>query len=172
MISAIAAIDENYGIGYKNELLCHIKEDLKHFKELTSNSIVVMGRKTWESLPTKPLPNRINVVITNSIESTEIVEYKDKSAFTVYMNLNQTIKAINILDKACNIFIIGGGQTYKEFLPFCDYVYLTRIHKSFENIDTYFPKLNKDDWEVLETDGLKRQEDIEYHFEIYKKIKK
>ena len=172
MISAIAAIDENYGIGYKNELLCHIKEDLKHFRELTNNSIIVMGRKTWESLPTKPLPNRINVVITNSVESTKITEYKDKSAFTVFMNLNRAKNALNILGKTYNIFIIGGGLTYKELLPFCDYVYLTRIHKSFENIDTYFPKLNNDEWEVLEADGLKKQEDIEYHFETYKRIKK
>ena len=69
MISAIAAVDENLGIGYKNELLCNIKEDLKRFKELTTDNIVIMGSKTWESLPTKPLPNRVNIVVTNKVDS-------------------------------------------------------------------------------------------------------
>ena len=83
MISAIVAIDENYGIGYNNELLCSIKEDLERFKKLTTNNVVVMGRKTWDSLPKKPLPNRTNVVVTNNVKNFFL-----KEDGTIYISLN------------------------------------------------------------------------------------
>jgi dihydrofolate reductase len=78
MISAIVAVDQNWGIGYKGELLEHLPPDLKYFKELTTGHVVVMGRKTWDSLPKKPLPNRINYVITREAKSSnEEVAYFD-----------------------------------------------------------------------------------------------
>lgn len=167
MISAIAAVDNNYGIGYKGELLCHIKEDLERFKELTTNNIVVMGRKTWDSLPIKPLPNRVNIVITNSVDGAEF----DKENYTVFMNLNQLKNTINMLGKMYNIYIIGGGQIYKELLPYCEYIHLTNIQKSFENVDTYFPKIEINEWELLDTE-YKETDELSYRFEIYKRKEK
>lgn len=163
MISAIVAIDENYGIGYKGDLLCSIKEDLKHFKELTTNNIVVMGRKTWDSLPKKPLPNRVNIVITNSVTNLSL---KDN---VIYVRLDLFKRIIKELGEKSNIYIMGGSHIYKELLPYCEYVHLTKIHKSFENVDTYFPVLKDDEWELLDAEPIMNQEDIEYQFEIYKR---
>lgn len=163
MVSAIAAVDNNYGIGYKNELLCHIKEDLKYFKRLTTKNVVVMGRKTWDSLPKKPLPNRINIVITNSVKSKTLIDGAIFITLSIFKNLLKDIRM------EYNIFIIGGAQIYKELLPYCDYAYITRIYKSFENVDTYFPKLNKS-WTVLDKKPIETQNDIEYQFCIYKNL--
>ena len=165
MISAIAAIDKNYGIGYKGELLCPIKEDLERFKELTTGNIVVMGRKTWDSLPKKPLPDRVNMVMTNSVE-----DFKFEDNYTIFMNLEKFKKTISVLGSTYNIYIIGGGQIYKEFLPYCDYIHLTNIQKSFENVDTYFPKFDIiNEWELLDAEFNKTKDNIDYRFEIYKR---
>ena len=94
MISAIVAVDENYGIGYNNKLLCNLAEDLKHFKNLTTNNIVVMGRKTWDSLPKKPLPNRTNIVITNSVKDNGIV--LNNGVIFATLDLFKNIDALNL----------------------------------------------------------------------------
>lgn len=162
MISAIVAVDENYGIGYKNELLCHINEDLKNFKKLTTNNMVVMGKKTWDSLPKKPLPNRINVVVTNSVDTISLIDG------VIYVKLDVLKRYLGDWEDH-NIFVIGGGQIYKELLPYCNYVHLTRIHKAFENVDTYFPELKESEWTLLEEEPIKKQDDIKYQFCIYKR---
>ena len=90
MISAIVAVDANWGIGYNGQLLEHISDDLKRFKELTSNNTVVMGRKTWESLPNKPLPNRLNIVLTSTPSQMEqTVNTKFLTMDDFLMNLNR-----------------------------------------------------------------------------------
>lgn len=164
MISAIVAADKNWGIGYKNKLLCPIKEDLKNFKRLTTNNVVVMGRKTWDSLPIKPLPNRSNIVVTSSVEKMEVTEDN-----VILVTLDLLKKCIDEIGESHNVFVIGGGQIYKELLPCCDYVFLTRIHKSFENVDTYFPELKENEWKLVEKTSIKTQNDIKYQFCIYKK---
>lgn len=162
MISAIAAVDENLGIGYKNELLCSIKEDLKRFKELTTDNIVIMGSKTWESLPTKPLPNRVNIVVTNKVDSFSV------SNGVMYIRLNHLKEAIVEMGNNFDVFVIGGGQIYKELLPYCNRIYLTRIEKSFENVDTYFPEFkNNEEWVMNKIYTSNKQDDIKYHFEDY-----
>lgn len=166
MISAIVAVDENYGIGYNNKLLCNLAEDLKHFKNLTTNNIVVMGRKTWDSLPKKPLPNRTNIVITSSVKDYEIT-----NSGVIFITMDLFKKSIKKTNEKYNIFVIGGSQIYKELIPYCDYIHLTRIHKSFENVDTYFPELKENEWKLLDVEPTITQGDIEYQFEIYKKIK-
>lgn len=167
MISAIVAVDENYGIGYNNKLLCNLAEDLKHFKNLTTNNIVVMGRKTWDSLPTKPLPNRTNIVITNSVKNNGIVLNNS----VIFVTLDLFKKCIEEMGKKYNIFVIGGSQIYKELVSYCDYIHLTRIYKSFENVDTYFPELEENEWKLLDAEPIITQGDIKYQFEIYKKNK-
>ena len=142
MISAIVAVDENWGIGFNGELLEKIPEDIEHFKELTTDNIVVMGRKTWDSLPSQPLPDRLNIVLSRYY-LTPACEH------TLCMTLESLKYIINNNDKfSGDIFIIGGGQIYKELLPFCDRVYVTKIFKSHNNVDTYFPTLEQKEWEI------------------------
>ena len=112
MISAIVAVDKNWGIGYQGQLLEHIPEDLKRFKELTQYNVVVMGRKTWESLPKKELPKlpeRVNIIISNSVR-----EYRCIGDLTFMLSLPQAIDYLRTCDE--NVFIIGGGQIYSTLL--------------------------------------------------------
>ena len=133
MISAIVAVDENWGIGYQGQLLEHIPADLKHFKELTQYNVVVMGRNTWESLPKKDalprLPDRINIIVSNSMVSNGVISILGD--LTVAMPLQGTLDYI----KACDmdIFVIGGGQIYNALLPYCDRVYVTKIYASHDD---------------------------------------
>lgn len=164
MISAIVAVDENFGIGFNGDLLEHIPEDLKHFKELTSGHTVVMGRKTWDSLPKKPLPNRHNLVITKDPSIYELTN-------EVWFYTLRQIEVLMLKNKNINYFVIGGGSIYKEFLPICDKVYLTKIMVSHENVDTYFPNIElMDNWKCVEQSEIKQYNDISYQFKTYSRI--
>ena len=167
MISAIVAVDENWGIGFNGELLEKIPEDLQYFKELTTNSIVVMGRKTWDSLPIKPLPNRLNMVISRSPK--EVL-----GDLSVRIDLNEAKIRLAMADSSESWFIIGGGQIYKELLPFCDRVYVTKIFKSHENVDTYFPDLDEPEmwntWKPVHMGKTKVYNDLLYQFWTYDRI--
>ena len=166
MISAIVAVDEDWGIGFNGELLEKIPEDMKYFKELTTGNTVVMGRKTWDSLPIKPLPNRGNFIISR--ETPLLMENK-----AIRMNLDM-IKDTMEANKDENYFIIGGGQIYKELLPLCDRVYVTKIFKEHENVDTYFPNLDEVDmlntWKPVYMGKTKVYKDIMYQFWTYDRI--
>lgn len=163
MISAIVAVDNNWGIGYNGNLLEHIPEDLKYFKKLTSGYAVVMGRKTWDSLPKKPLPNRFNVVITSQERHFE--------EMTAFIPFSEAVSRLKHSPKEDDWFIIGGGQIYKELLPYCDKVYITKIFKNHDNIDTYFPNLdNMKEWTLSSLSEIHKYNDIEYQFQIYNRI--
>ncbi len=137
--SIIVAIAENNAIGYNNDLLCYIPGDLKRFKKITSGHAVIMGRKTFFSLPKGALPNRRNIVITDQPEDccpgAEIVHSIEE--------------AIKIADKTKENFIIGGGTIYEQFLPISQKMYLTLVHKQYE-ADVFFPEINFDEWAVIE----------------------
>ena len=127
-IHLIWAQDNNGGIGQANQLPWKVSEDLKHFKKLTLNSAVIMGRKTWDSLPIKPLPNRRNIVLSHNTIS-NIETYED---YKVCINtLNQ-----ENLDKA---FIIGGASIYKLFFQYADYLHITFVDLLNKEIDTFYP---------------------------------
>ena len=134
MINIIVATSENNVIGRGNDIPWYIPKDLEHFKKLTTGNTVIMGRKTYESLPKeyRPLPNRFNIVITRD------KSYQAKGCLVV----NSLEEALRKSDNNREIFIIGGGQIYREGLKFAERIYLTKIHKNIEG-DTYFPKLNK-----------------------------
>ena len=162
MISAIVAVDNNWGIGFNGDLLEHIPEDLKYFKQLTTGHNVIMGRKTWNSLPTKPLPNRGNYIIS-SLEPRIIDKH------TIRFHMEDAMNYLNYTQD--DVFIIGGGQIYKELLPFCDRVYVTKINKSYENVDTYFPNLDKsDEWAPGMCSSIKEYKDLTYQFWQYDRI--
>ena len=163
MISAIVAVDENFGIGFNGDLLEHIPEDLKRFKQLTTNKTIIMGRKTWESLPNKPLPDRLNIVVTSKERS-----FEEMTVFTSFEEVYS--RATHIMPED-EWFIIGGGSIYKEFLPICDKVYLTKIMVSHENVDTYFPNIElMDNWSCIEQSEIKQYNDISYQFKTYSRI--
>lgn len=164
-MNIIAACDKNNALGYKGNLLCHLSEDLKHFKELTTNKVVVMGRKTMESLPKqKPLPNRRNIVLTRNPETLP----KGFEGVSGLAQLSLVLANVNKED----VWIIGGGEIYKLFMPFCDNLYMTEIDSYFE-ADTYFPEYkNKKEW--IENSRSKEiiENDIHYSFVKYSKRKK
>jgi dihydrofolate reductase len=155
MISAIVAVDYNWGIGFNGDLLEHIPEDLKYFKQLTTGNTVIMGRKTWDSLPNKPLPNRTNIVITNNTNMEGQAEFMDLTDAMLYF----------IYNKNDDIFIIGGGKIYEELLPMCNRVYVTKIFKDHDQVDTYFPNLDESkEWAPAACSDIRQQGDLMYQF--------
>lgn len=142
-ISIIVAIAENYAIGLNNQLLWHIPDDLKRFKRLTSGHTVVMGKRTYESLPKRPLPNRKNLVITD-------IPGEQINGCTMAYSIED---AIQKMDEKSENFIIGGGSVYRQFLPFADRLYITWVHRSFE-ADTFFPGIDMNDWELASEDKI------------------
>lgn len=166
MISAIVAVDNNWGIGFNGDLLEHIPEDLEYFKQLTTGNIIIMGRKTWESLPKKPLPKRRNLVITNNTDN-----YNNTNEVNFFTLSQIKVSLQKDKDKNLNFFVIGGGQIYKELLPICDRVYVTKIFKDHANVDTYFPNIElMDNWNCIEQSEIKQYNDISYQFKTYSRI--
>jgi dihydrofolate reductase len=135
----IAAAAENNALGKNNELLWHLPDDFKRFKQLTSHHHIIMGRKTFESFP-KPLPNRTHIVITRQ------ENYHPEGCIVV----NNLKKALAILPSNEDAFIIGGGEIYQLGLTFTDKIELTRVHANFE-ADTFFPILDMTIWELETT---------------------
>ena len=138
MIHAIVAIDENGAIGRQGDLLCHLPADMRHFKEVTMGNSIIMGRKTFESFPRRPLPGRQNIVITRD----------PKWAYpgvTVTHNLDEAIAAA----QTDTVFIIGGAQIYELAMPRVEVLHLTRIHARWASADVFFPKLDMCQWQEV-----------------------
>lgn len=153
MIKIIVATSRNRVIGNDNTLIWHLPADLKNFKRLTTGSVVIMGRKTYESIG-KPLPYRRNIIITRDenykVDNCEIV--------------NSLEEALLICFENC--FIIGGGEIYKQVLPIADEIYLTLIDEVFEG-DTYFPEIG-DDWFESERQDFEPDEKNKYKYSFIK----
>lgn len=169
MISAIVGMCEDYGIGYNNHLLYKIPKDMQRFKELTINKAVIMGRKTWESLPIKPLKGRFNVIITSRPKEFEIPKgYED---YVMACTLDDIKNVLSLTQK--EYVVIGGGMIYKELLPYVDTLYVTWIHKETSVADTFFPKFleeDKENWEFVCGDRQWQYwNNLPYKFECYKR---
>ena len=163
MISIIVAVSEDWGIGKDNELLWHISEDLKRFKKLTSGNTVIMGKKTWESLPRRPLTGRKNIVLTDNLQ--ESIE----NSVTAY----SIEDALSKCGPDEEIFIIGGGSIYRQFMPVTDRLFITHVHKKAP-ADVYFPRIDPEIWNVVEEEEFRASEtnEIPYTYKIYQRSNK
>lgn len=157
----IVAVDKNWAIGNKNRLLVSIPNDMKNFRRLTTGNVIVMGRKTLESFPqAKPLPNRVNIVLTAQ------EDYAVQDAVIVHSVEELKEK---LADYNCDVFCIGGGSTYRQLLPLCDEAIVTKIDESYE-ADTYFPNLDEDgEWEMISESEEQTYFDICYTFVTYRR---
>ncbi|HXC07134.1 MAG TPA: dihydrofolate reductase [Bacteroidia bacterium] len=141
VISIIAAISENNVIGKDNKLIWHLPADLNHFKELTTGHHLIMGRKTWESIGSKPLPGRTSIVITRD------KKYK-ASGCTLVHSLDEALEAAKGQEE---VFVIGGAEIYKQTMALAHKLYITRVHHKFEG-DTFFPEIGKEWFEAINND--------------------
>jgi dihydrofolate reductase len=137
MITLIAAAAENNALGKDNQLVWHLPDDFKRFKQITSGHYIIMGRKTFESFP-KPLPNRTHVIITRQ------KNYKVDGCIVV----NSIEDAIKSCPKDEEVFIIGGADIYSQSIDFADKIELTRVHANFE-ADAFFPEININQWKLI-----------------------
>ena len=159
MVSIIVAIAENGVIGDKNALLWSIKEDMRHFRTITTGHPVIMGRKTFESIG-RPLPKRTNVVITRGDTTFEGCE--------VAHSLEE---ALAMFPAEEEIFIIGGAQIYAQALPLADKLYLTIVHRNYEG-DTSFPDIDMSEWSEISRENFARGEEFDGAFTFLDLIKR
>ena len=152
MVSIIVAIAQNGTIGDKNSLLWHIKEDMRFFRTTTSGHAVIMGRKTFESLGSKPLPKRKNIVITRA-------ERDFEGAYTAH----SLQEAIAMAEGDEEIFIIGGAQIYAEALSVADRMYITCVERDYEG-DTSFPEIDYTKWQLVSEERHERGEEFDAPF--------
>ena len=150
MISIVVAIAENHAIGKDNQLLWRLPKDLKHFKAITSGHTIIMGRKTFDSMG-KPLPNRRNIVISRN-EVLELPGAELVSSLEAALALCQTEE---------EVFIIGGGEIYKQAIALTDRIYLTVVHHSFE-ADAFFPEIDRSTW--IEKEAEKHAPDEQHQY--------
>ena len=139
--SIVVVVDENNAIGRDNDLLCHLPNDLKHFKSITLHNTIIMGRKTLEAMPNgAALPKRTNIVLTTN----------------KYLKIDNCVMLHSLPEvwEYCKdekeIFFIGGGQIFDAVLDDMDKLHITRIHHAFENADTFFPETNFDNWTLMD----------------------
>ncbi len=163
-ICAIVAVGDDFEIGYNGDLIWHIKEDLKRFKSLTMGHPVVMGRKTRESLP-KALPGRTNIVITRQ------PDYVAADSLTAH-SLDEALEMAKKAEGSDKIFIIGGGQIYEEAFPLLDSLEITHVYDTPQDVDTFFPKVTKDDWDLTNMSEIfETNSGLKYDFESFSRRK-
>lgn len=167
--SMICAMDRNNGIGKNNTIPWHLPNDLEYFQHITignKNNAVIMGRKTWESIPERyrPLKNRLNIIITSH---TEKEAYNNNP---IFINLQSALDYIDDLNNVEEVFVIGGQMLYEEGIKHqnCDKLYVTELDKDF-GCDRFFPKIDKNVYKVEKRSLNYIKWDIRYNFVIYKK---
>ena len=161
MISLVYAVSQNGVIGMDGGLPWHLPSDLKHFKAVTLGKPVIMGRKTWDSLPKKPLPGRLNIVVTR---------HKDWQAEGALV-AHDAEAAVRLAGDAPEICVIGGAEIFKSFLPTADRIYLTRVLAEVPG-DTFMPEINEKHWRAVATTVFKRGENDSADFEtvLYERV--
>jgi dihydrofolate reductase len=155
IISVIAAIAKNRAIGYQNKLIYHIKEDMKRFQKLTTGHPIIMGRKTFESFPRRPLPGRQNIVITRNAGW----QYP---GVTVVHSVEEAIAAA----ETDTVYIIGGAQVYELALPLVEVLHLTVIHARWASADAFFPALDMSEWQEVSREHHQSDHRNAYEFDF------
>lgn len=162
-MNLIVAVDKNWAIGYQNKLLVSIPADMRFFRDVTTDKVVIMGKNTLESFPGgQPLKNRVNIVI--ALEK----DYKVSDAIVVNSieEAMEEVKQYNTED----VYVIGGASIYKQMLPYCTIAHITKIDYAFE-ADTYFPNLDEmKDWKASIKSEEQTYHDLEYYFYKYEKV--
>ncbi|KTC87095.1 dihydrofolate reductase [Legionella brunensis] len=153
IVSLVAAMDENYGLGKDNQLLCHLPADLKHFKAITMGKPIIMGKNTFDSIG-KPLPGRRNIVLSRQIKAIEGVEVVD--------SLNKAV----VIAEAPEVMIIGGASIYEQAISIASQLYLTVIHHRF-SADVFFPKFDPRQWVVKSENFYSKDEKNRYDMTFY-----
>ena len=161
MISLIAAVASNRAIGKNNELLWHLPEDMRHFRETTRGKPVIMGRKTWESLPDafRPLPGRHNLVVSRN------PGFQAPGA-TLAGSLEEALRQAELTDKVDEAFVIGGAELYRQALPLASRLYLTEIAESIEG-DVFFPEFLPQDWKEVSRQKQQGTSGLRFSFVVY-----
>lgn len=162
VINLIACIDKNGGIGYQNRLLFHIKKDMERFRLLTTRHTIIMGRKTYDSLPNGALPNRRNIVISK--------QGIHLAGCEVCHSLEEALQ----LCQEEEVFIIGGASIYEQTIKLAHRLYLTIVDQTADNVDARFPSFNKKEWKICseETDTEVKnggEETLRYTFAVLEK---
>ena len=161
-MNIIVAIADNYAIGKSGDLLCYLPDDLKHFKALTTGATVVMGKKTFFSLPRRPLPNRRNIVLTRDISFTH-------EGVDVAHSIEELTSTLTPEEK---VFIIGGGEVYRQFMPLAKELHITHIHHTWEDADTFFPEIDTSIWQQLNEEFHEADEKHAYAFTFATYVRK
>ena len=180
MISIIVAISEENAIGKQGGLLCHLPNDLKHFKTVTSGSTVIMGERTFLSLPinkttgTHALPNRRNIVITDNKEHTydgAEMAYSIEEAIKLSTSL-PPYSSTPLLPTNVEAFVTGGGMVYRQFMPLADKLYITHIDHSWSDADTFFPEIKESEWQLISAERQEADENNPYPhtFAVYTRL--
>lgn len=161
-MNLIVAVDENWGIGNKNELLVRIPADMKFFRQETTGKVVVLGRKTLETFPQGlPLKNRTNIILSSN------PSYQVKDAIVVH-SVEELLEELKKYQEE-DIYIIGGESVYKQMLPYCKVAHVTKIDHAYE-ADAHFPNLDEDEaWEITADSDEQTYFDITYHFLKYER---
>lgn len=159
----IAAVDNEWNIGNKGNLLFSLPDDMKFFRTTTSGKIVVMGRKTLESFPgSKPLKNRINIVLSRSNHDVDGAEF--------VTGVDELLDRLKEYDSG-DVYVIGGAQIYSLLLPYCDTALITHVDAVAIEADSKFPELKDNEWTVTEQSDIHENNGIEFRFTTYKRIK-
>ena len=151
-ITLIAAMDDNLGIGKDGRLPWHNKEDLQHFKDYTEGKVCAMGRKTWDSLPVKPLPNRDNIILrrcNTNLKTMSLVIYDGYGREITEIDTLSIIESIDCNMSSDELVIIGGASIYEQFMPHATHMVLTHINGDY-NCDTFFPEFDASEWFAYE----------------------
>lgn len=160
----IAAVDNNWAIGFQNSLLVRIPRDQQMFREMTDGKVIVIGRKTLETFPQKqPLKNRVNIILSRDRKNT----VKDAVVVHSIEELMEELRKYNTDD----VYVAGGASIYRQLLPYCDTAHITKIDHTYQ-ADAYFPQLDgMEDWELTADSEEQTYFDLEYYFQKYERKK-
>ncbi|MDE5695867.1 MAG: dihydrofolate reductase [Lachnospiraceae bacterium] len=164
-MNIIAAVDNNWAIGFQNSLLVRIPRDQQMFREMTEGKVIVIGRKTLETFPQKqPLKNRVNIILSRD------TKYAVKGAIVVH-SVEELLEELKKYDTN-DVYVAGGADVYAQLLPYCDTAHITKVDYTYQ-ADAYFPRLDgMEDWKMTAASEEQTYFDLEYYFQKYERKKR